>query len=140
MYIVHRHDQVWLYPCAHIHHLRTTMPLCRRPLPQVVFGFGCSTLFAYFCLAKPAREAEGEDGLAAPLLASSSTNSLSSLLVRQQHHQQANMLHLMATIVKVTLAGVVAGVVGVGGGLLMAPMLLDAGIHPQVGSGVGCSC
>jgi hypothetical protein len=32
------------------------------------------------------------------------------------------------------VAGVVAGVVGIGGGMLMAPMLLDAGIHPQVRS------
>jgi hypothetical protein len=42
------------------------------------------------------------------------------------------MVHLMGTALKVALSGVVAGVVGIGGGLLMAPMLLDAGIHPQV--------
>jgi uncharacterized membrane protein YfcA len=42
------------------------------------------------------------------------------------------MVHLMGSALKVALSGVVAGVVGIGGGLLMAPMLLDAGIHPQV--------
>jgi len=97
-----------------------------------VFGLGCSCLFAYVCLAKPAREAEGDAGLSSPLLASSSTTSLSGLLTRRQHQQQADMVHLLATIIKVAVAGVVAGVVGIGGGLLMAPMLLDAGIHPQV--------
>lgn len=99
---------------------------------QSAFGLGCSILFAYFCLAKPAREAEGDEGLSSPLLASSSTASLTALLTRRQHQQQASMLHLLATISKVLVAGMVAGVVGIGGGLLMAPMLLDAGIHPQV--------
>lgn len=80
---------------------------------------------------KPARAAEASEGLAAPLLASSSS-SLTGLMERRQHHQQADMLHLMATVLKVAVAGVVAGVVGIGGGMLMAPMLLDAGIHPQV--------
>eukprot|EP00775_Hariotina_reticulata_P013716 gene13716-13838_t len=36
----------------------------------------------------------------------------------------------MADASLVALAGAVAGVVGIGGGLLMAPMLLDAGVHP----------
>lgn len=83
-------------------------------LPQVVFGAVCSALFAYFCLAKPAREAEGAAGLAAPLLANSSAASLSGLLERQAYHQQADMVHLMATALKVAVAGMVAGVVGIG--------------------------
>lgn len=102
-------------------------------LLQVVFGLGSSALFAYFCLVKPARNSEGAEGLAAPLLAGSSS-SLSGLMERRQHHQQADMRRLMATALKVAVAGVVAGVVGIGGGMLMAPMLLDAGIHPQVRS------
>lgn len=111
---------------------RMPVCLCLFLLLQVVFGLGCSAFFAYFTLAKPAREAEGEEGLSAPLLASSSTTSLSGLLARRQHQQQADMGHLMATVLKVAVAGVVAGIVGIGGGMLMAPMLLDAGIHPQV--------
>lgn len=98
----------------------------------MAFGLGSSAFFAYFFLVKPARAAEGNEGLSAPLLANSSTNSLSGLLSRAAHHQQADMVHLMGTALKVALSGVVAGVVGIGGGLLMAPMLLDAGIHPQV--------
>jgi uncharacterized membrane protein YfcA len=116
-------------PC---HALRHCLHTAAHDDMQVVFGLGSSIIFAWFCLAKPARAAEGEDGLSAPLLASSSTGSLSGLLARRQHQQQADMLHLLGTILKVVLAGVVAGVVGIGGGLLMAPMLLDAGIHPQV--------
>ncbi len=34
-------------------------------------------------------------------------------------------------------AGVVAGVVGVGGGTMIGPILLEFGVHPQVSS---CSC
>lgn len=98
---------------------------------QVVFGAVSSAMFAYFCLAKPAREAEGAAGLAAPLLANSSVASLSGLLERQAHHQQADMGHLMGTALKVAVAGMVAGVVGIGGGLIMGPLLLGLGLHPQ---------
>ena len=35
----------------------------------------------------------------------------------------------------VAVAGFVAGVVGIGGGMLMGPMLLDLRVHPQVGRG-----
>lgn len=79
-----------------------------------MFGALCSALFAFYCLAKPAREAEGAAGLAAPLLANSSAASLSGLLERQAYHQQADMVHLMATALKVAVAGMVAGVVGIG--------------------------
>lgn len=109
----------------------------RMPRLQVVFGFGCSMVFAYYLLCKPAQEAEAEDALSAPLLANASQGSLTSLMARMQHRHQASMAHLMLNAAKVAVAGMLAGIVGIGGGLVLAPMLLDAGIHPQV-RGPGC--
>lgn len=40
------------------------------------------------------------------------------------------MARLIVTACKVAVAGVVAGVLGIGGGMIMAPMLLESGVHP----------
>jgi Sulfite exporter TauE/SafE len=38
------------------------------------------------------------------------------------------------TAAKVTASGAAAGILGIGGGMIMAPMLLSSGVHPQSAS------
>lgn len=95
-------------------------------------------MFAYCCIAKPARQAAaaaaaGPDSLAAPLLVARNP-SMGTLLEQQHQHQQESMTQLTITAAKVAVAGVVAGILGIGGGMIMAPMLLASGIHPQSAS------
>eukprot|EP00878_Enallax_costatus_P032846 GHUV01036151.1.p1 GENE.GHUV01036151.1~~GHUV01036151.1.p1 ORF type:complete len:203 (-),score=53.44 GHUV01036151.1:277-885(-) len=92
---------------------------------QVFFGAGCSVLFAYYCVARPARQ-HAAAYLQQPLLAAPATN----LLEQQRMQQQQSMTRLIVTACKVAVAGVVAGIVGIGGGMIMAPMLLESGVHP----------
>jgi hypothetical protein len=111
------------------------LPSCR--LPQVVFGAGASLIFAYYCIARPARQQAAStasaDGLSDPLLGGRQS-SLSSMLQHQQQHMQQSMAQLSVQAAKVAAAGVLAGVLGIGGGMLMAPMLLASGVHPQAAS------
>jgi hypothetical protein len=53
---------------------------------------------------------------------------------RLSHLTAANLLKVSGLV---SVAGFVAGVVGIGGGMLMGPMLLDLGVQPQVGLGGG---
>lgn len=85
-------------------------------------------LFAYYCVARPARQQAAD--LQQPLLAAPATN----LLEQQRMQQQQSMTRLIITACKVFIAGVVAGIVGIGGGMIMAPMLLESGAHPLSGS------
>jgi hypothetical protein len=81
---------------------------------------------------QPQPEGEAQDQLQDPLLpaAGATTNEHSSGTGGQESLQ-----HILCIVVLVALAGMVAGIVGIGGGLLMGPMLLDLGVHPQVTRG-----
>lgn len=94
---------------------------------QVLFGAGCSLLFAYYCVAKPARQHAAQE-LQQPLLTTS--NGLQSAQQQQHVQNQQSMWCLTLTACKVAVAGVVAGILGIGGGMIMAPMLLESGVHP----------
>lgn len=83
-------------------------------------------LFAYFCVARPARRHAAAE-LHQPLISGSSAGQL---LDQQRLQQQQSMVRLCLTACKVALAGVVAGILGIGGGMIMAPMLLESGVHP----------
>lgn len=102
---------------------------------QLAFGAVCSVLFAYYCVARPAQQAAAAAGGASePLLPAS--GSVGSLLAAAHDARaaaaQASMAVLLVNALWVALAGSVAGIVGIGGGMLMAPMLLDSGVHPLV--------
>ncbi|WIA29116.1 hypothetical protein OEZ86_011627 [Tetradesmus obliquus] len=100
---------------------------------EVVFGAGASLMFAYYCIARPARQQTAPDSLTAPLLGGQQP-SLPTLMQQQQQHMQQSMQQLSVQAAKVAAAGVLAGVLGIGGGMLMAPMMLAAGVHPQAAS------
>ena len=92
----------------------------------------CGILF-YLCKKhgqeRLAEDADTEDGMHAPLLAGESN-------VHCDDDEVADIDWSMHNLVKCTLimfsAGVMAGFMGIGGGMIMSPLLLTLNVHPQV--------
>jgi uncharacterized membrane protein YfcA len=109
-------------------------------MEQLLFAALCTAVSVYAYLGRrhqrqPALEAEGADPLQDPLLPAAGAGTASGSSSSGIDGQDLPLQRVLCIVVLVALAGMVAGVVGIGGGLLMGPMLLDMGVHPQVSKG-----
>lgn len=115
---------------------------------QLLFGVSSSLLFGWLCLLRASRqrsmpEATGSshDDVRQPLLQPEDTAPAAhrSGMVKLTYHQ-LTVLQLLLTLAVVAVAGSIAGLVGIGGGMMMGPLLLRMGAHPQVSCWLGGRC
>eukprot|EP00879_Flechtneria_rotunda_P020888 GHRR01021993.1.p1 GENE.GHRR01021993.1~~GHRR01021993.1.p1 ORF type:complete len:495 (+),score=150.04 GHRR01021993.1:450-1934(+) len=105
---------------------------------QVVFGAGCSLGFAYALAPSGSASEQHADDIQQPLIHGNNSRSgnnppqpMQQPAAAGMQPQRQNMVVLVVSMLKVALAGTMAGLLGIGGGMLMGPMLLASGVHPQ---------